>query len=113
MLVYLSMQPIYSEMLAAQAPRCNVAGPMGAALRRAGSAHDELLVHQRVRGEVAVEQHLLLRRWELAMQEQVGRVIEVPLLSQLLHIILWRHSTCLDFCFAEAQCTRHSPSLPA
>ncbi len=57
--------------------------------------------------------NLLLRRWELAMQEQVGRVIEVPLLSQLLHIILWRHSICLNFCFAGAQCTRHSLSSPA
>lgn len=67
-------------------------------------------MHQRVRGDVAVELHLLLWRWELAMQEQVGRVVEVPLLSQFLHIILWRHSICLNFCFAGARCTRHSPS---
>lgn len=53
-----------------------------------GCAHDKLLMDQAVLRQVPVERRLLFRIRQLSMQKKVCRVIEVPALCKLLHIIL-------------------------
>ncbi len=67
---------------------------MGGVSKRTG-AHDELLVHEAVSGELPVEQRFLLGRRQLAVEEQVCGVDEVPALGQLLDVILRRRKGAL------------------
>lgn len=48
---------------------------------------DELLVDQRVHCQIPVKGRLLLRRGQLAHEQQVGAVQEVALLCQVLNVI--------------------------
>lgn len=48
---------------------------------------DELLMHEGVHCDLPIKGCLLLYRWQVTIQQQVGAVQEVSLLSQVLYVI--------------------------
>ena len=68
---------------------------VGIAHSETPGAHDELLVHKAVSGELSVEQRFLLGVRQLAVEEQVCGVVKVPALGQLLDVILRRRKGAL------------------